>query len=77
VRYFEQTGNPPEGVSLQEVQGWKENLDNYIPADKNPIGYMFQKVEIDARVEGTNFANDFMLETNGGGGFGGGGGGSY
>jgi len=71
VRYFEETGNPPEGVTLDEVQGWKYNDEHYIDSSKDFGGYYTQANEIDSRNYGSNYATQVAMEfaaNNGGGG---------
>lgn len=36
-------------VSVDRARLWKQNYDNYQTAERNPVGYYEQLVELDAR----------------------------
>jgi hypothetical protein len=68
VRFFEETGKPPEGVTLDEVQGWKYNDEHYIDGNKDFGGYYVQSNEIDSRNYGANYATQTTMDFAAGGG---------
>lgn len=72
VVYYEQTGNAPEGVSVEQVQSWKINFEDYIDLDDDPKGYRNQPVENDAYSFGYNYLDEYFEpnsnSTSGGGG---------
>jgi hypothetical protein len=70
VQYFEITGKPPEGMSLDLIEAWKENQDHPISGQSNFGDYYSQQDEADARDFASRYAVDVILDyasSNGGG----------
>lgn len=71
VVYYEQTGDAPEGINIDQVKNWKSNFDNYISLNDDPQGYRRQPVEKDAYAYGNNYEEEYLNsdhETQSGGG---------
>jgi len=60
VSLYEQTGKVPDGLSIDVVKSWKENMDNYISLSDNFKAYSKQAIEVDASAFGENYQEQFF-----------------
>lgn len=60
VAFYEQTGNAPEGISVEQVIKWKGDFENYISINDDPTGYYNQSVEKDAYSFGDNYEKEYL-----------------
>ena len=60
VENYLETGQLPDDVSVETVNSWQENIDNYVSADDDFEGYYGQPIETDARDFGGKYSNNVV-----------------
>lgn len=62
VNNYKQTGELPPGISKTQIETWRKNntVENYIKPEDDPVGYLGQPIEQDARTKSTEFINDYL-----------------
>lgn len=60
VQTYAETGQLPDGVSVETVKSWQDNIDNYISADDDFEGYRGQPIEVDSRDFGGKISKEVV-----------------